>query len=63
MRAFRPSHFAREQDRQEDIERIKFQNVMLYAKRAQAGLPLFGPPAEFQGGRTGVVEPGRASLA
>ena len=41
MRAFRPSHFAREQDRQDDIDRVKFQNVLIYAKRAQAGLPLF----------------------
>jgi hypothetical protein len=44
MRAFRPSHFSREQDRQEDVERIKLQNVLLYAKRAQAGLPLFSSP-------------------
>ena len=44
MRAFRPSHFAREQDRQEDVEEVKLQNVLLYAKRAQAGLPLFHTP-------------------
>lgn len=48
MRAFRPSHFAREQDRQEDIDRVKVQNVLLYAKRAQAGLPLFAQGGSAQ---------------
>jgi hypothetical protein len=42
MRAFRPSYFAREEDFSDEADQTKQDNVQIYAKRAQAGLPLFG---------------------
>ena len=41
MRAFRPSHFAQEEDYDEDADRAKQDNLRIYTQRAQAGLPLF----------------------
>ena len=43
MRAFRPSHFAHEDDFSEDADRAKQDNLRLYAKRTAAGVPLFHP--------------------
>ena len=48
MRAFRPSHFAREEDYNEDADRAKQDNIIMYARRAQAGLPLFGDTSDVQ---------------
>jgi hypothetical protein len=42
MRAFRPSHFAQDEDYDEDADRAKQDNLRVYAQRAQEGLPLFG---------------------
>ena len=42
MRAFRPSHFCVAEDEcDEDTERAKAMNLLVYAERVQAGLPLF----------------------
>ena len=45
MRAFRPSRFALVEEHSEDFEQDKTKqlNVLRYAERAQAGLPLFEP--------------------
>jgi hypothetical protein len=41
MRAFRPSQFAPAEEVEEDQQRVKDANVKVYAKRAEAGMPLF----------------------
>jgi hypothetical protein len=41
MRAFRPSHFAPADAYEEDDQRAKEENVLLYTERAQTGAPLF----------------------
>jgi len=41
MRAFRPSHFAPADECEEDQQRAKDENLELYTKRAEAGMPLF----------------------
>lgn len=41
MRAFRPSRFASLEDYEEDHQADKDVNVQRYAKRAEAGMPLF----------------------
>ena len=44
MRAFRPSRFAPAEEYEEEDQRAKDAKVELYAKRAQAGMPLFDRP-------------------
>ena len=41
FRAFRPSHFARGDELEEEVEHAKQAKIRLYAERARAGLPLF----------------------
>jgi len=41
IRAFRPSHFAGDDEYDEDGQRAKEANVQLYTQRVEAGLPLF----------------------
>ena len=43
MRAFRPSHFALDEDCSEEVDKARQENVLRYAKRVQNGLPLFNP--------------------
>ena len=40
-RAFRPSYFSAIDDYDEETERAKEVNVLLYAARVRAGLPIF----------------------
>ena len=45
MRAFRPSRFAPVEENEEDRHPVKEANMEVYARRAEAGMPLFdGPP-------------------
>ena len=41
MRGFRPSRFSSLDEYEEDHQRDKDANVQRYAKRAEAGMPLF----------------------
>ena len=41
MRAFRPSSYAPVDECEEELEPLRLENVLRYAKRAEAGLPLF----------------------
>ncbi len=59
MRAFRPSHFALEDDISEEADRAKQDNLRVYAKRAATGAPLFHPmPAmkDSQVGSGGIAD-------
>ena len=50
MRAFRPSHYAPMDEYDEEEQRMKDANVLRYAERAEARLPLFD-------GITGGMDP------
>ena len=45
FRGFRPSHFCRHEEdlEEEDAQQVKHAMIQLYARRAEAGLPLFEP--------------------
>ena len=43
MRAFRPSRFAPADEYDEEHQQAKEENLERYAKRAEAGMPLFDP--------------------
>ena len=45
MRAYRPGRMGGE-EYDEDAQRRRLENVKVYVKRAQAGLPLFEPVSE-----------------
>lgn len=44
FRAFRPSCYGRYDDVEEEVQQVKTSRISLYAKRVEAGLPLFEPP-------------------
>ncbi len=48
MRAFRPSRYAPVENLEEDHQSAKDVNVEVYAKRAEAGIPLFEPTPAVQ---------------
>jgi len=45
FRAFRPGRFGRQDEYEEDTQRIKALRVAFYAKRVEAGLPIFDSEA------------------
>ncbi len=57
MRAFRPSYFTPTDVLDEVTEQAKEVNVLRYAARAQAGLPLFESLSEARQLRAGPIRP------
>ena len=48
MRGFRPSYFQAPSDVDEDREKMKEENLVLYRERVQAGLPVFDDDTSFR---------------
>jgi len=46
MRAYRPSLMGGEDLLEEEVQHHREENVKVYCRRAQAGLPLFDPPVK-----------------
>ena len=45
FRAFRPSRFGRQDEVEEEVQQTKVARISIYAKRVEAGLPLFDQPS------------------